>query len=828
MGTVFRAALRTHLRRYVAAAIAVIVSVATVVVTGLLISGARAGLMNGDGAPYRDSDHVVAPDPAASFDPAKRPYADVLNTAEAIALVDRLGQRASGLGRVTLPAHAEGGGRPGAGGGSGGVGGPGNATTVGPIAAGPELRWQELVAGRYPARPGEAVLHRWDARAWGMTVGDRIRVGDGATATDLQVVGLVDSRSTWTQASVYVTWPQYLRWRDNPTFHVGSVAVRGDVGPVPDGAVVWSTRDYVAEGFAGLSNGVDFLSVMLLLFAGVALFVAVLVVANTFSILLAHRLRDLALLRCVGATRRQVLGSVRAEAAAVGVLASLTGALAGVGLGHGLIAAINVVAHPAPMGAPGLPALWLLGGFAAGLVTTLVASWLPTRRVVRVAPLVALRPDPAVDMHTASGRARVRLAAFVLLTGLALLGAAMVRHTTAIMVAGGAMVFTGVLLVGPVLVPRLVRTAGALLGPRGRLATENAVRNPRRTAATTAALLVGVTLATAVLTGMATWRAALTEQRDRHHAIDAALSSPDAPTVVGLLGRVRRTPGVERAVAVDGAVARISGFDAAIPVVTAPDDVARVAHDGGDFAQVRPGTINLDLDAFDNRRVQPGDVVTVRVGEREVRLRVLSLSGWGQAGVVSPATLAQLTVAPAPHAIWVRATRDADRLRLVGALHELARPAGARIDEQLQARAVEDRELDVLTWSVLGLLAVSVAIALVGIANTLGLSVLERAREHALLRALGLTRRQLRWMVATEAGLLSVVAGALGTVIGVGFAGVGYEVVVKRALTHATMLIPWPQLGAVVLVAGLAGLLASVLPARRAARVTPIAGLSLD
>ncbi len=128
----------------------------------------------------------------------------------------------------------------------------------------------------------------------------------------------------------------------------------------------------------------------------------------------------------------------------------------------------------------------------------------------------------------------------------------------------------------------------------------------------------------------------------------------------------------------------------------------------------------------------------------------------------------------------------------------------------------------------LGLLGISVAIALIGIANTLTLSVLERAREHALLRALGLTRRQLRRMLATETVLLSVVATLLGTTIGVGFAWVGYEAFVKRALTRATMHIPWPQLGAVVLIAALAGLLAAVLPARRAARATPAAGLSLD
>jgi len=129
---------------------------------------------------------------------------------------------------------------------------------------------------------------------------------------------------------------------------------------------------------------------------------------------------------------------------------------------------------------------------------------------------------------------------------------------------------------------------------------------------------------------------------------------------------------------------------------------------------------------------------------------------------------------------------------------------------------------------VLGLIGVSVVIALIGIANTLGLSVLERAREHAMLRALGLTRGQLRRMLATEAVLLSVVATLLGTVIGVGFGWVAYETVVKRALSEATMLVPWPQLAAVVIVATAAGLLAAVLPARRAAMVTPAAGLSLD
>jgi putative ABC transport system permease protein len=819
MRTVVLASLRTHTRRYVAAAIAVTVSVAFVVVIGVLTAGARAGLMEKSGAPYRGADYVVdAPEDGPERGPSCCP--GTLDLSDAIELVDRLGENASGLGRVDLPAHREGGAPLGSGDFRG-------ETTVGPIAAAEDLRWQKLVSGRFPARMGEAVMHVWDAQAQEVAVGDRIRVGEGATATDLQVVGLVESPTTWTQASMYVTWPQYLQWRDNRTWHVGSVAVRGDVGQLPEGMRVQTAGEYVSEGLAGLNNDVDAFALMLLLFAGVALVVSVLVVANTFSILFAQRLRDFALLRCVGATRRQVLGSVRREAAAVGVLASVTGTLVGVGLGYGLLPLINTLAPTTPMAAPAPPVSWLLGGFAVGLLVTMLASWLPIRHVVRVSPLAALRPQAAVDVHTVTGRVRLALATLLSVTGLALLGVAMISDSTVLMVAGGASVFTGVLLFGPVLVPRLVRVTGALLGPPGRLATENAVRNPRRTAATTAALLVGVTLTTAVLTGMATWRAGMDEVRDRHHPIDAALTSLDEPVTTDLLDQVRRTPGVEQAIAVDGAVAQVSGFDAPLPVLTAPT-AAQVARDGGTFAQVEPGTIRIDLGAFVDPSIRPGDRVTVRVGDRQAQLRVISLSGWGQAGVVAPETLAQLTDAPEPHVIWVRASAGVDPLELVDDLDGLADAAGAQVEDQLQAQAAANRERDILAWSALGLLGISVAIALIGIANTLGLSVLERAREHAMLRALGLTRRQLRRMLAIEAMLLSVVATGLGTVIGIGFGWVGYETFVKRALTHATMHIPWPSLGAVVLIAALAGLLASVLPARRAARVTPAAGLSLD
>jgi putative ABC transport system permease protein len=395
-------------------------------------------------------------------------------------------------------------------------------------------------------------------------------------------------------------------------------------------------------------------------------------------------------------------------------------------------------------------------------------------------------------------------------------------------VTGGAAVFTGVLLSGPVLVPVLIRAAGALLGPAGRLATANAVRNPRRTAATTASLLVGVTLAIAVLTGTATVGAALDRTRGAEHPVDVALTSSGTPLAADVRDQVRGTPGVGHAVAVDGVAARVTGFGEPLPVLAAPD-APQAVRDGGAFARVERGEIKLDSDALgEDLRLGSGDAVTVGVGERQVRLEVVLGTGWGPAALVAPETLATLTDTLEPQAIWVRAADGADPVRLVGDLDALADAAGADVTDALQARETEDQQLRIITWSVLGLLGIAVAIALIGIANTLGLSVLERAREHAMLRAIGLTRRQLRRRLAIEAVLLSVTATLLGTVLGVGFAWAGYETVIAPMLGDAPLRVPWPSLGAVVAIAALAGLLACVLPARRAARITPAAGLSPD
>ena len=785
MRTVWLGSMRTQTRRYVSAALAVVVSVAFVVVTAALASSTRSGLAAGIDAPYRHADAVV-----------KSP--DVDTAAALVADHD-----ASPVGWAIEPVRH-------------GDRLLGQRTDVGIVATDPRWQWQDLTAGRFPAGRGEALVDANAAKAKHIGLGDRLRIGAGEHRADVQVVGLADAPTQLAQAPVYVTWPDLLTWRDQ--VFLTSIGVAGDTTGVP-GAM--SVDDYLRDVRTELDRQVDVVALVLLVFAAIALFVSVLVIANTFSILFAQRMRDFALLRCIGATRRQVVRSVRLEALAIGTLAGLTGLVVGVGLGHGIVALIQALSPSDPLGPVDIGPAWLGGAFAVGIAVTLVASWLPTRRVLRASPMAALRPQESVDLHSGAGLVRVGLGVVLVAGGAGLLGLAVAAESTPVMLLGGATAFTGVLLLGPVLVPALVRTAGSLLGrvvgAEARLASANAVRNPRRTATTAASLLVGVTLTTAVLTGMATARDAVTGAMGSEHPVDVALTS-STPLPGDVASRASSVPGVARVATLEGTEASVQGRT--VPVVAVPTGGIPRSSEG----LPRAGQIVLPHEVADGLP----DTVAVRVGEREQHLAVLIGSGFGKAALVAPQDLTALAGdgARSTYGLWVRADDGADADDLGGDLGALA--PDADLENGLSARAWVDLQLDVFTWAVVGLLGISVVIALVGIANTLGLSVLERGREHALLRALGLTRRQLRRMLAAEAVLLSVIATVLGTAIGVTFAWVAVRVMVAPAFDDAAMRLPLAQLVAVVAVAASAGLASCLLPARRAARTAPAAGLALD
>jgi putative ABC transport system permease protein len=806
MRSVLLGTLRTHTRRYVAAGLAVLIAVAFLVVTDVLGSASRNGLVAGLEVPYERADVVVTD----------------LGGTDAAALVDRAreqGDRASVLGWTMQPVTE-------------GDRLVGDQVDVGPLADDAALVWQDLREGRLPTGAGEAVADVNAAKSADVAVGDVLRVGSGRDAVETTVVGLVDTPSASVAASLYLPWDDVAGWVDD--LYVDSVAYDGpgsadDPDPLiaaleraTPGSVL-TVDEFVADRSAELTAGVDVAAVMLTLFASLALFVALLVIANTFSILFAQRSRDLALVRCVGATRGQVRRAIRVEALVLGVAASLAGVGAGIAAGYGLVALANALTDRALLGDVEISAVWVGGAALLGVLATLVASWLPTRRVVRTSPLVALRPTEGVQARSAAGVVRIALGALCLTAGVVGLAAAIAAEVAVVMVVGGSLFFLGVLVLGPLLVPALIRLGGAAArwtGPAARLATANAVRHPKRTATTTAALLVGVTLTVAVLTGLASSREATASEMERQHPVDAALIAGTTPLDDDVLARVRATEDVAAATPVPGVVARLSDGIGALPALAEPADpgVLRAAEPAIGARQV---LLPYEMVPDDGR-------VTVRVGGASVELRAVGTEGWGEAARVAPTTLARLTDEPVTQAIWVRAADGADPEDLTGDLTAIARPADAEVTSGLSRRAYVELQLDVLTGTVVALLGIAVVIALIGIANTLGLSVLERGREHALLRALGLTRRQLRWLLAAEGMLLSLVATVLGSAIGVLFAWVGVRTLVVPIIDGAGLVLPWWQLATVIVVSAVAGLLAAVLPARRAVRVAPAAGLALE
>ncbi|MDT9594727.1 ABC transporter permease [Nocardioides zeae] len=849
MRTVLLASLRTHTRRYVSALLAVGIAVAFVVVTDALASSARGGLTGEVGQPYEKGDLVVTGGSLSSWMTNAGTEAVLAHAEEQGDSAVPLAQTWTSVSRADGTSLAP-------------------QASVGTWSTDPDLVWQTLVEGRGASAPDEAVVDASRARANDVAIGDEVVVGDGGGDVTLTVVGLADG--TTMQSSALWTPFETLRglegwWAETVTYAVDdgdvaaaadAIAALGDDGEVADeGEVVGPLTTYAPAEVADqrlqqANQQVDVIAMVVLLFAAIAAVVSVMVIANTFSILFAQRQRDLALLRCVGATRRQVRRSVRVEALAVGVLASLVGIGLGAAVGYAGVAALRASVD-FPLGAVDPSPVWWGAAFAGGVLTTVVSAWLPTRTATRVSPLAALRPEAAPSVRTTAGRVRIALGVLVLGAGAAGLAAAVAVEDMVVMVLGGTLFFAGVVLLGPVLVPAVLRAVGLVLrrtGPSVRIAGDNAVRNPRRTAATTASLLIGVTLTTAVLTGMASARAATDVELDAQYPVDVAVSAEDAPVDAALSDRLVALPGVEASVVVPGgqvALASVPDPDLdGVPAdelwstdalaVMAPgavddpavlDDVVR-----GDRATAEPGDGEIVIPVELAGAAALADRVEVSTPRGSVTLDATYGSGaWGTAALVSPATLEALVGGDvAPYATWLRVDDDADVDDLLADVDAVVAGSGAVATASIEQRGWIDLQLDVVVVAVVGLLGIGVLIALVGIGNTLGLSVLERSRENALLRALGLTRRQLRRTLAAEGALLSVVATLIGTAVGVLFAVVGLRVMVQPSIPDAALVLPWDQLAAVVLVSALAGLAACVLPARRAARTAPAAGLSLD
>ena len=807
MRTVLLASLRHHTRRYVASALAVVIGVGFIVAVDGLAGALRDGLTADVGTPYAGASHVVRP----------------TDDAQTQGLLDLAAENdvvATPLGRTWADARTT---------------GTTFEATVGAAALPEQLRWQRVVEGRAPSGAGEALADEAEAVRQGIEVGDTVELPAGEGRLTVEVVGLA-AGAVAGRSDLYLTWPDLTRV---PGLYVEDVVWDGPAAPVREAypeTEVLTTAEHVAAQQQEITKGVDVVALLASLFAAIALGVAILVITNTFAILFAQRMRDFALLRCVGVTRRQLRRSVRVEALVLGVVAAAVGVLGGVATAYVTTALVGLKFDQ--LGAVAFRPLWLVGAAVVGVVVTLLAAWFPTRSVTKVSPLAALRPLEA----TTTGRVRaLRVVGglLVVAVGMALLAAA-VRSTDPyasllVMFAGGGLAFGGLLVLGPVVVPALVRLLGRVVTRRGsagsvaRLATSNAVRNPRRTATTTASLMVGVTLTTAVLAGLGTITDALNQEMESEYPLDQAVLSEDGTPLPGrVVEAVAAADGVDESVPLRGVLAKVGGAEVVVLGVGDTGDVLRT-----DRVPAEPGTALVPYDLLD---LLPDDAVDqiadhrrteVSLGGRRTPLAADFDGAFGQAVVVHEETLLQLAPDAPVVAVWVRADDGADPSDLTAALTRASAGSGAMVAGDFEKRDWVGTQLSVATGAVLGLLGAAVVIALIGIANTLGLSVLERGRENALLRAMGVTRGQLRRTLALEGVLLAGVATLLGVAVGLAFGWVGVEVVLAEVV-DSTFRVPVGGLVVVVVGALVSGVLASVLPSRRAARVAPAAGLAAD
>lgn len=832
-GSLAMAGLRGHARRLGATVLAIVIGVGFVAATLLTLDAVDRGVAEVLAAGVSDSDLVVTAGPEALPAAVVEQLATLDEVAVAGAAATVYGERGGGsfVIATTLPR------------------GPGVA----------------LLEGRLPTGSEEAVaLGTTMAQVSGLRVGDQVEFlthlsGTGtAERTTLEVVGLVDlgqDPMTSGQEVMVGTGAGLLALDPGLTYQdvlldlspgTSAAAARAAVERVVGTAVV-RTGPEEADHRVQLATGdTDVLGAVLLGFGAVALTTSAIVIANTFAIVLAQRTRELALLRCVGATRSQVRRSVLTEALLLGGVASGLGLLAGLGVAWVLARALVAADLGMPVStglAPNLTAL--LVPWVAGVLVTLAAAWWPSRRATRVSPLEAMRPVGASAARSTAGALRIAAGVVLILLGAWALVSGASSRSVPVGVGGGLVSFGGVLLLGVILVPAAIRLLGALtrgLGVPGRLAVDNATSNPGRAAATSAALLVGVTLITMTSVGAASATRTAEEEISAANPIDVIVRTITAPQQDG------SSPGAPGALEPDLA-RRLAGLVATEGSAPLTASSLTITVDGGQLLveeeivgvdpttagavmrseevlqPLQPGTVGASEEVLRNYGARPGDRVTVIGPSGEVAATVV-VFGLGYGWTVHQDVMDAVDPAAPVAGTMLRLDDGIPVDEAMTAVRSTAEGEDVNIDGSAAARESLEGVLGILVLVTTGLLGVAVLIAVIGIANTLSLSVLERARDNALLRALGLTRRQLRGTLATEGVLLAVVSAAIGVALGVLYAWFGVQSLLP-ADVPVRLAVPWVTLASVLALAVLAGLVASVLPARRAARIAPAAGLAL-
>ncbi|GAA2615265.1 ABC transporter permease [Streptomyces tubercidicus] len=705
--------------------------------------------------------------------------------------------------------------------------------------------------GAAPHGPHEFALDARTADEAGYKVGDTVRLSANGPVHEQKLTGI------FTTDDSAVTAGGALALFDTPTAQklLGApggfqeIRIKADPGTsqtalksavesaLPKGSVEATTGKQLADDI-GKANAKknSTMQTALLIFAGIALFVGIFLIVNTFTMLVAQRTRELALLRAVGASRRQVTRSVLTEAFVVGAIASVVGFAAGIGVGAGLRALMGSMSGNIPDGPLVVPMSAVLTSLLVGTLVTVLAAWLPGRRAAKIPPIAAMNSVHATAT-TKSLVLRNAIGALFAGAGIAVVlygtGASDNKNADLVLAGGATLLMIGVFILTPLLSRPLIALAAPVLrifGVAGTLARQNSVRNPRRTAATASALMVGLTLITGLTVVATSLQTSVEKQAvaslKSDYVVSMAGSAPLSPDVAKKLSTLDEVTAVSplRKSFTDGALLTgVNGKDF--------DKVARLDFTQGSLGTIQGNQVVVDSDTAKEKGLHPGSrfPVTFADGKKST----LTVSGVYEGnGIIMGVILDNATLAPHEKTaddsqVLVKTkdgATDATKDALVTALGK--NPALFVADKQEVTEAIAGAVTLILNM-LYALLAMAVIVAVLGVINTLAMSVFERSREIGMLRAIGLDRPGIKRMVRLESLVISLFGGVLGIGLGVFFGWAAGPMISGSMPTYALVL-PWGRLGLFFAAAALIGVLAALWPARRAARLNMLTAIKAE
>jgi putative ABC transport system permease protein len=711
-----------------------------------------------------------------------------------------------------------------------------------------------FVQGAGPTGPGQVAVDQSAADSYHLHVGDHVTVQTQGAPIQATIVGIVtvggSSNLAGAVLSVFdpVTAAQVA---GKPGFAnqidvqaasgVSQDALAARIGPtLPKGFEAVTAKAVNKEQSTAISKALGFFNVFLLIFAGVALFVGLFIILNTFTMLVAQRTRELALLRAIGASRRQVMSAVLGEALVVGVVASTVGLVVGLLVAVGVRALLDAVGVSMPAGSLVIKAHTIIAAYIVGVLVTLLAAWFPSYRASRIPPVAAMRDGVALPER--SLRIRAVIGGVLTLFGAIAIAAALGTGTggaAAQIGIGILLVMVGIWVMSALISRPVVKVIGAplvwIFGTPAKLGRSNAVRNPRRTAATSASVMIGLALVTMLSVLAASTKSSITSVVNNNLGADYVLTSqsflgfsPDVAT------KATATPGVAIVGETRVGAAHLNGKTVLLAAVSTDiGSVIKVKMADGSLNALQKNEVLISKTQATTSKLHVGDVVSVEYptgGMQHITVGGIfndnSLLGNGGADyLIGLSTYAKNYTTQLDAIVYVLAKPG--QREAVGAALESSLKAYPQVKVQGQSAYKDSitKQIDQFVNLIFGLLALALIIAVLGIINTLALSVYERTREIGLLRAVGMTRRQLRRMIRLESAVIAVFGALLGLLLGVIF---GWAVVSNAGGQLNHVVFPIGSFLGFVIGAGVVGVLAALWPAWRASRRPVLAAIATE